>query len=383
MNELFSRRVFDGPPDIVENPNEKNKSLTKYIYSYLKSYEALILSIQRLLVWEKFTQSFIFFIYIQLMFFYVKTRSEHIFGTFSSAMLFFFWLDIWKETIWPEIRLEAPSPDSEWGELNPRLLSLYEICEFLSLFIVTIKEFVNSALELRRTQHKKFTTIGCFISIIGAIIGNLISGALISYLILSFLCFWPAIWHHELMDKSYVLIEPFVDRLRYVLKIDQTQNYTSNSSVNFESETPDEDFISKFIPSVNESTASEVLSRALTDESSQSDDDIDLRSQYKSHKNVFNDSSDSDNDDKLGFVPSGSYVEQSKKDFVKHGNQLVNEIIKDVSNTAANTFGKMMQERMISGFAQARSVDDTVATNYDHKSDSSSDFEVLDVSQEE
>merc|ERR1719427_2558720 len=64
----------------------------------------MLLSLQRLLVWDDLTYSSVFIVVLHALFIYVFSRCNHIIGFTSSVTLLVVWIDMWKEKIWPEIR---------------------------------------------------------------------------------------------------------------------------------------------------------------------------------------------------------------------------------------------------------------------------------------
>lgn len=404
-----ARRHQDVGMQLPLELSTRKKRLIENLQHALKPYESMLLSLQRLLMWENLTYSSVFIVLIHGVFIYVWSQFHHIIGFLSSFTFFVIWLDVWKEKIWPEVRAYSPSPDSEWGELHPRLLTLYEMSELLADLILMFQDFCDSAKKLRKEQHSKFTTIGVTCCLLLMLISSYIPTVVIFYFMFAGIVFWPCIWHHRLMEKTYTAIEPYMMGLQYTLKQHPGENYNvSDQPTSSALNTPDEDFISEFIPQMNNTTVA-VLAKALTEGSELSETDEGIlaaklpsfsRLSNMSHADSFvedtvstvrmptpDDVADSSDDEQIGFVPSrgSSLSEAPNKVLTSEGSQVLNDIIKDVSANAAGSISKIVQGGLAVSLAQLNP--QNIAFNQNQletqqrRSDSStpsSEFEILD-----
>lgn len=411
LSQVFDRATSSRQH--AEQINKKNQ-LVQSFQKRLKTYEPMLLSLQRLLVWDDLTYSSVFIVVLHALFIYVFSRCNHIIGFTSSVTLLVVWIDMWKEKIWPEIRALTPSSDSEWGELHPRLLTLREMCELLADFVLYFQDFSESAMRMREENPTKFVISASFCCVVAATIGKFIPGVVLFYFFFSALVFWPCIWHHRLLEKTYTVVEPYMMGLQYTLKQRPGETYqVSDGAKSSELSTPDEDFISGFIAPMNDNTVA-VLAKALTEgsELSEADEGI-LADKLPSFSKFGNmskldafvdgnastaklptseDFDESSDDEQIGFVPSSTapsthrFVEQSDQLLTAEGNQVLNDIMKEVSATAVSSFGKIVQQGLASGLAPINPVNNTIGQNQStearrRRSDSSSpssEFEILD-----
>ena len=379
----------------------KKKILANKIFLSLKGYEALTLSLQRLLVWENLTNSSVFVVLANCIFFYVYAKFNNIFGFIFSCTLAIFWVDLFKEKIWPEIRANSPSRDSEWGELNPKLLSFYEICEALSIAFLKIKEYTGLVLKLRSENHTKFFVMSCCFCFVGCIAGMYISNVVIFHSLFCVILFYPCMVYHELLEKVYVFLESYVGQL--LPKINPENNFNTNDSLKL-SPSNDEEYISEFIPPNNDNTAV-VLARALSGSNHLSDVDKGILAKNlpgfsnKSNKpalnNFFDDStvrlptpdeienSESDDDCHIGFVPSSSYTTPSSNLFLsQEGNQVLKKLISGISENSANDLNKIVQDGIVASLTQFNLTSNNSNFTDIKKSETSTpseDFEVLNL----
>lgn len=389
--------------DYKKDFSAKKKLLASKMFVFFKGYESLALSLQRLLVWENLTHSSIFLVLANFMFFYVYAKFNNIFGFIFSCILTVFWVDLLKEKIWPEIRAVAPSRDSEWGELNPKLLSFYEICEAFSTIALKIKEYFSLLLELRSKNHTKFFVKSCCFCFLGCIAGMYISSVFIFHFIFCTILLYPCLVYHDLLDKVYVFLELYVGQL--LPKINPENNFSTNTNLKL-SPSNDEEYISEFIPPNNDNTAV-VLARALSGNSQLSDvDEVILAKNLpgfsnKSLKSTSNDifedsavrmptpeeiienSESDDDDDHIGFVPSPSYTAPSTNAFLSpKGNQVLNNLITGISENSANDLNKIVKDGIVASLTQFNLTSNNSNFNNLKNSETSTpseDFEVLNL----
>nr|CAB3244286.1 protein FAM134C-like [Phallusia mammillata] len=266
----------------IEQGN-RHKEISNKIYTYLRSYESVILYLQRVLVWEKPMHSISFFVLMHIGFGYVTIRSNHLIGFISSITLVFVILDVWKHKLWPEIRAVAPDEEAEWGELHPRLLSLQEMCQILCEVFLWVEWAFNQIRITRQTHPGKFCAVFCACCIALSIVGQKIPGVILSYAMMICLLLWPLVWYYRILEKSYTKIEPFFMQMQYTLRQRSTTTqyltkYVRTKKLSEPASEESDDDISDFLPQLDEKTA-EVLARAITDDSELSETDEEILAQ--------------------------------------------------------------------------------------------------------
>ena len=265
--------------------------VSQKLYIALRPYEAPILHLQRLLVWENYLSSTMFVVLAHLFFGYLFMRSDHVFGIFFMVLLILVWVDMWKHKIWPEIRAVDPDADSEWGEMNPHLLSVREMCDRLALLAMDIKSSWLNLMSLRKSNHGTFCLYVSVFCLLLMIIGHKIPGILLSYLLMLSIIFSPLCVYHRLPEKIYVYIEPILTQLRYTLQQRPGNNYELARSIAVEQvvNSPDED-IDEFVPSLNDNVVTE-LAKAVDEETnhSETDEELDVAIPEPIHPNEYDD----------------------------------------------------------------------------------------------
>ena len=250
-----------------EDTSAPQLQLSLKIYEVLRHYEAPILHLQRLLVWDNYLYSSIFVALAHLCFIYFFVRCNHFFGIFFTLVLILVWIDMWKHKIWPEIRAIAPDIDSEWGELNPRLLSVREMCDKIAQLAFNVKSFGLYMLAMRKLQPGKFCLRICGFCLVMMIIGEKIPGAFVMYACLLLGLVVPVCYYHRLTEKLHVHFKPFLEQFQLAFRQKPGNTYQiaqSIASENFLTTANDND-IEDFVPMLNESDAAE-LAKALSEE---------------------------------------------------------------------------------------------------------------------
>ncbi|CAK8678571.1 reticulophagy regulator 3-like [Clavelina lepadiformis] len=254
-------------------------TFSQALFNQLKHYESLILSLQRLLVWEKPAQSAFFVFVVHVVFWYIFINSHHAFGFVFSLVLFLLLIDLWKHKIWPEIRAESPDAEAEWGELNPNLLCLREMCEVAAKVVISISSTINDILAVRSMYPGKFCLCFNGACLVLIVLGNKIPGVILAYFTMLCMLLWPVLWYHRLLERTYLLVEPFLMQLQYTLKQRPSEAYLLTKYVADQKDTEIQngvdDDLSDFVPTLDEKTTA-VLARAITDDSELSETDEEI-----------------------------------------------------------------------------------------------------------
>lgn len=366
LPKLVLKFCLSAMESLGENSKTQATDMSKKIHDVLKHYEAPILHVQRLLVWEDYIYSSIFVAMAHVCFYYLFLRSNHFFGMFFFLLMIFVWIDCWKHRIWPEIRAVAPDIDSEWGELNPRLLSIKEMCDYLASFLVFIIDKCQQILEMRRDKPQKFCLTLCFCCLVFMYVGQKVHGALIMYLLFSIALLWPVLWYHRILENTYRSMEPFFMQLQYTLQ--QRPGNTYQMAQSMAGQSPSivdaNDDIEEFVPVLDEKTAA-VLAKAITDESELSETDeeilaqeLPLFSQIAAH---------SDNEAEDNLIPWPNDINPLNS-LLKHGDNssvsVPTNFVTDVGNAGKDSFfsvaQSMQQEKPI--FSDQMATDSKAST---------------------
>ena len=368
----------------VESTSETPEvHLSNRIYDVLKHYEGPILHLQRLLVWEDVISSSIFVAVVHIIFYYLLLRSNHFFGIFFFFILGVVWVDCWKHKIWPEIRAVAPDIDSEWGELNPRLLSVKEMCDVLANSFIFILAIYQKILQMRRRNPGKFCLHICFCCLMLMYIGRKISGVFVVYLAILCALIWPVVWYHGILENAYTQIEPFLMQLQYTLQQRPGNTYQMAQSMIGQTTTVvgNDNDIDEFVPPLDEKTAA-VLAKAITDESelSETDEEI-LAHEFPSLSRASTPSSDEHEDELFRLAKNVSHLPDANQETVPLGIFKDNNsslylpagVIADVGNVIKDSFSMLSQS-----IQQKTLLDSVSAPNESESSTPLSEFEFVD-----
>ena len=336
--------------DVDVNLVNSREKLSGKIYRVLQPYEAPILHLQRLLVWENVLHSVFFVLFLHIMFWYLFLKSNHLFGIFFSWLLLLIWVDFWKHKLWPEIRAVAPDIDSEWGELNPRLLSLREMCEDLACFFLIFSSAFNRMYCIRRETPGKFCLGACIFSLSLYYVGQKVNGAFMLYLLMLCTLIWPALQYHKYLEALYNVLEPWLVQLHHMLNQRPSQTYeiaktiATEQSSNVKSELDDE--VNEFVPQLDEE-AKAMLAKAGDEDSEEAEEEhfvdrLPAVTQMPLAMNPFSidHQSDSDGDDfgipKQEIATSANEMANAVTNFVKDGFTNVVQSLQSSQNFSKN-----------------------------------------------
>ncbi|XP_059476633.1 reticulophagy regulator 3-like [Neocloeon triangulifer] len=197
----------------IGEPSTMADSGQERISRAMRPYEAFVVCIQSLLIWENPVMSCIFVLAVNLLFWLVVTLEFRFYSLASLVMLFIFVYTLWVEQIWPEIRLPPKeTPDSEgWTPLHPGVLSVPEISRHVNQLQNFVSSIYISAATMRQEQPGKFCAVASCALLILLFIGRSMSGAVLAYLTLMAAILLPGVCLHLLPEDT-------LDRLGEVKK---------------------------------------------------------------------------------------------------------------------------------------------------------------------
>ncbi|KAL4222298.1 hypothetical protein ACF0H5_018335 [Mactra antiquata] len=243
----------------------------------LNPFEATIMKIQSLLVWEKPMKSTVMLAAVHCIFWFFMYSGCRFYSVLSCVIMALFFLRTWKKKIWPEIRVVPKSPDTdEWTPVHPRLLSVPELCKHLATTWCFILHCVNWWTTLRQERPFKFCIETSFIFTCLAIFGHYISDVMLSYIIIMSILMWPCLQYHNLLKKIYMKFEPVFMKLDYSIKVKNKWRYEGDrATVTTNENTDDEGVLTTSVCADNESDLEDfypqdpmitaALARAITD----------------------------------------------------------------------------------------------------------------------
>ncbi|CAH1789188.1 unnamed protein product, partial [Owenia fusiformis] len=284
-NEEDMGRGFQTPPPTIQ-PNQQLEFLVRAreerLRHILNPLEPFIMRLQSVLVWENPKHSAVMFLAVNGVFWLSTVLHYRPLYVIATSILIVLCIDTWRNKIWPEIKV--PSKEGEdtegWTPVHPKLLSVPEMSRSLAEIWVTVTVYSSFLLDLRVAHPGRFCLLMSSIFIGTAVLGHYFSGVALSYITVMSLLLWPCMVYHNILQRAYVKIEPFMMQLEYSLKIKRTRSKKSKRKSKRKSGTPgsaskdlaitDSDTdVEEFVPSLDpEITAA--LARAITDSEDES-----------------------------------------------------------------------------------------------------------------
>lgn len=191
--------------DAAESPT----SLSTKLASILAPFEEYFVSIQSILIWEKPYVSAVFLIAINCLYWLIVSWTRRFFSIVSLLFLIISIYQCWSHYVWPEIRARPPEPDEDWVPVHPKVLSAPELTHYLHEIMTISGEIVNWFWLLRKNQPALFCSLVTFLFSISAIIGSLVPGVVIVYIILMVVALGPGVALYVVPESWYQLVRNF------------------------------------------------------------------------------------------------------------------------------------------------------------------------------
>uniref|UniRef100_A0A8C5ML00 RETREG1-3/ARL6IP-like N-terminal reticulon-homology domain-containing protein n=1 Tax=Leptobrachium leishanense TaxID=445787 RepID=A0A8C5ML00_9ANUR len=186
----------------------------------LGSCEPVLSYLQAVLVWERPRHSALLHLGLNAAFWFLALTSLRIVFLVVFALMIIVCVDQWKNKIWPELGASRPNePDNEsWGFVHPRLLSVPELCHYAAEAWVSLTTFLRNLLLFKAENPGKFCLLVCGFLTFLTVLGGIIPGLVLSYLLLLFLLLWPLAIYHRLGQRLYQKLEPALQRLDFSVR---------------------------------------------------------------------------------------------------------------------------------------------------------------------
>ncbi|ESP03211.1 hypothetical protein LOTGIDRAFT_237816 [Lottia gigantea] len=247
----------------------------KWVADTLSPIEPVVISLQSLLVWENPKKSALLFTAVHLSFWLLAYISSQVYYLISITLIIIFCIDTWKKQIWPEIRVPPPVPEDEddWTPVHPRLLSTPEISHYIAQALYFTQTTLRKWRVFRRQHPQKFCFFACSFFTTLYLVSRCVSGLTLTYTLVISVLLWPCVVYHNLLKKSYLLMEPALMWLDYQLKHLKVSKPAENREANGQqvvealSDEPSAILVDEeeeYIPSYDPETTA-ALARAITD----------------------------------------------------------------------------------------------------------------------
>lgn len=257
----------DGSPELVR--------LRERLQAWLSQYEAPLLRLQRLLVWERPLHSVSVALTLNTLFWLLSSTSLRPLFLLSVSLLGLTLLERWKPSL-PVITVQHVEPRPAQSEAlsgEQRLLSVPELSHHLAESYLTCCLYLQEMLQYKRQNHGKFCAMTCSGCLVLAAVGHYVPGIMISYIIALSVLLWPLVVYHELIQRMYTGLEPILMKLDYSMKGETEHRKHDKRKVKkeveegdeprAETESESEEELSCFAPTVDVKTTA--LAMAITD----------------------------------------------------------------------------------------------------------------------
>ncbi|XP_042877221.1 reticulophagy regulator 3-like [Penaeus japonicus] len=225
------------------------KTETRKIARALGPWEAYMVTVQSILIWESPGTSALAVVGVNILFWLVVWSELRVYFVASVAALAVFLHQQWVHTIWPEIRVPKPEPDDteDWTPVHPSVLSVPEISQYVEGAWRCICDNYTWLLHLRRVQPALFCAIVSTVLSVGAVVGHLVPGAVLVYILLMLVMTGPGILLHVLPDSFYERLA----KMRAALRGEDSEMEISNVSLDSD--------LTEFMPELQSAEAQAAL----------------------------------------------------------------------------------------------------------------------------
>ncbi|XP_072179154.1 reticulophagy regulator 3-like [Diadema setosum] len=207
-------RSFDSIPADKMRELEREAAIRtreERLKTILSPMEGLVMNIQSLLVWEKPQPSAVMFVCANIVFWLAATTNQRLVFIAASLSFLLVCAETFRYRVWPNMRVKRREPrEEEWTSLYERLLSVPELCEYISRAWQLVEDWHNAFWELRKRDPAKFCTYTCCVCLTVFFISVYIPGVILAYFVMVCLLLWPAFLFHDVTGQLYTKMKPFL-----------------------------------------------------------------------------------------------------------------------------------------------------------------------------
>ncbi|XP_053203101.1 reticulophagy regulator 3-like isoform X2 [Panonychus citri] len=199
---------YDGSNKDDDHGNLPTSFSTKLLL-LLAPFEEYFVSIQSILIWERPYVSAVFLIAINCLYWLIVSWTRRFFSIVSLVCLVTSIYQCWSFYVWPEIRARPPEPDEGWVPVHPTVLSAPELTHYINEIITISGAMVDWFWQLRKNQPGLFCSMVTVFLTITAIIGSLVPGVVILYIILMTVAIGPGVFLYVVPESWYQTVRNF------------------------------------------------------------------------------------------------------------------------------------------------------------------------------
>ncbi|XP_039974965.1 reticulophagy regulator 3 [Xiphias gladius] len=190
------------------------------LQSRLGPYEPVLTYLQSVLVWERPFQCVLFYILVNVVFWFFALTSLRLLFLLASGLAVVVCVDTWRNKIWPEIRVRNPdeSENESWGLVQPGILSVPELSHHIAEAWVSGAVLTSTVVQYKRHNPGKFCILTCGLFTCLAVVGRYIPGLVLSYSAVLATLLAPLAAYHRVFPHVYVKLEPVLQRLDFSVR---------------------------------------------------------------------------------------------------------------------------------------------------------------------
>lgn len=228
----------------------------------LAPFEAHLVWLQSLLIWERPYVSASAFVAVNCLFWLVVSCSKRFYSFVALIAAVVFMYKTWVNSIWPEIRVPPPEgEDSEqWTPIHPQVFSVPELSRYITDWSESVRKWLGNVILLRRTNPGLFCILASSTFAMTALLGRMVSGVLILYSLLMAVTLGPGI-------ALYVIPATWYEQADALLRIasgkpprKQRSDGGGGGGDNSTNTEEDDDDLAEFLPKMDERQLAKQLS---------------------------------------------------------------------------------------------------------------------------
>ncbi|XP_037502185.1 reticulophagy regulator 3 isoform X1 [Rhipicephalus sanguineus] len=203
------RRGFGRPLKTTGRDDREQNCVLERV---LGPFEAHLITIQSLLIWERPYVSATAFVAVNCLFWLVVSCSRRFYSFVALIAAVTFMYKTWVDKIWPEIRVPIPEGEDneQWTPVHPQVFSVPELSRYITDWSESIRKWVANVILLRKTNPGLFCILASSTFAMTAVLGRMMSGVLILYSLLMAVTLGPGIALYVIPDTWYEQFDALV-----------------------------------------------------------------------------------------------------------------------------------------------------------------------------
>lgn len=231
----------------------------------LGPFEAHLISIQSLLIWERPYVSAAAFVAVNCLFWLVVSCSRRFYSFVALIAAVIFMYKTWVDKIWPEIRVPIPEGEEDnegWTPVHPQVFSVPELSRYITDWSESTRKWVANVILLRKTNQGLFCFLATSTFAMTAVLGRMMSGVLILYSLLMVVTLGPGIALYVIPDTWYEQFDALV-RIASGKPPRRKLQGDGGGEVSVPTNNEEEDELEEFLPKMDKQVLAKQFSLSL------------------------------------------------------------------------------------------------------------------------